>query len=173
VGFHNLTTNINPGLNLLKGKQTKTRPQPAKTGISKPLSLRVIQRSPRPGAKQNACQIPWQDKISGHRSLHSFVASTSPKICYTDEKVNLLSLQVNTYFGNVPTKISQKQNLFLFRTNADPSRSYQFKPLRPVAAIQRPILNRLRNMLHRNILFPSQIRYRPCYLQDTIMRSGA
>ena len=41
---------------------------------------------------------------------------------------------------------------------------------RPVASIQSAVLNRLRNMLHRNVFLVAQIRYRPCYLQDTVMR---
>jgi hypothetical protein len=42
--------------------------------------------------------------------------------------------------------------------------------LRPVTSVQSAVLNRFRNVFHRNVLFTSKIRYRPCYLQDTVMR---
>src|SRR5271157_6597366 len=48
--------------------------------------------------------------------------------------------------------------------------SLRCTPLRPVAPVQRPVLNRLAEVLRFNARRPVQIRNRPRYLQDAVMR---
>jgi hypothetical protein len=79
-------------------------------------------------------------------------------------KVNRLEAKVNTYFGNLCIKIFQKQDI----RPIFPSYPY----LRPITAVQRSILDRLCDMLHRNVLFAAQIRDRPGNFQYPVMRPG-
>jgi hypothetical protein len=79
-------------------------------------------------------------------------------------KVNRLEAKVNTYFGNLCIKIFQKQDIRLIFP------SYCF--LRPIAAVQCSILDRLCDMLHRNVLLAAQIRDRPGNLEDSVVRPG-
>jgi hypothetical protein len=71
----------------------------------------------------------------------------------------------------------QGQYLFWKRVDKDiPETGYSLDILlgllSPIAPIQRSILNRLRNVFHRDVLLGAQICDRPGNFEDPIMRAG-
>ena len=65
------------------------------------------------------------------------------------------------------------QNKALTGTPATANRTPFGAPSSPVAPVQRPVLDRLRDVLHRDVLCRLQVRDRPRHLQYPVMRPRA